>query len=134
MRRLWSEGHKVSWWNLQCFDGGNPDRTNIRLWLQSLASVVGEADAGSYLMPGLAAQGEGQGNGQCPTGPGGIEETFSRWRDMDLGLRGGFLWNYDVINDNSGRVVCGKESLAQGCTLGFPPFPRLSTTPRSSHR
>ena len=104
MQQLWSEGHKVSWWNVQCFDGGKPNRDKIRMWNNTLAQVV-KKDAGSYLMPGLAAQ--GAVNGQCPTGAGSIEETFSRWRDLELGLRGGFLWNYDVINDNSNKPLCG---------------------------
>ena len=107
MHQLWSEGHRVSWWNLQCFDGGFKNRPLIQLWLDGLARVVGKDDAGSYLMPGLAVQGEGQANGQCPTGAGSVEETFSGWRDLGLRLRGGFLWNYDVINENAGRVLCG---------------------------
>ena len=104
MQELWNQGHKVSWWNVQCFDGGRPNRDKIRSWNNAIGEVVKD-DAGSYMMLGLAAYGET--DGQCPTGGGGIEDTFSRWRDLELGLRGGFLWNYDAINDNSGKVVCG---------------------------
>ena len=110
MQQLWTKGHKVSWWNLQFFDGGYNNRPNIRLWLQSLADVVGNDAPGSYLMAGVAAQGAGQANGQCPTGGGGVEESFANWREMDLDLRGGFLWNYDVINENSGKSPCGDAS------------------------
>ena len=104
MTALWSEGHKVSWWNVQCFDGGKWNRDKIRMWNNVVEELV-KHDAGSYLMPGLAAYGEM--DGQCPTGAGGIEDIFSKWRDLELGLRGGFLWNYDAINDNSGKIVCG---------------------------
>jgi hypothetical protein len=112
MQQLWSQGHKVSWWNLQCFDGGVGNRANVelQLWLQRIEDVV-KHDPASYLMLGLAASGVGQANGQCPTtGSNSIEATFANWRDMNLKLRGGFLWNYDAIDDNPNS--CGNPPVA----------------------
>lgn len=93
MKTLWDNGRKVSWWNLQCYDGGDPNRKPEKLdtWIKALAAVVGEKAAPSFLLPGLAVMGSGP-NEQCP---GGICRTFSTWKDHKLG--GGWLWRYDDI-------------------------------------
>jgi hypothetical protein len=98
MQTLWNQGMKVSWWNLQCYAGGYGNRSDLSPWIQSLAAVVGKQAAPSFLVPGLAVQGS-EGDGQCPTGNGGICPTFAGW--SKLGLGGGFLWLYDAIIQNS---------------------------------
>lgn len=96
MQTLWDQGMKVSWWNLQCYAGGNPNRGNLSPWIAALAAVVGKETAPSYLMPGLAVAGAQDTNdGQCPTGNNSICTTFATWNG--LGLPGGFLWTYDWI-------------------------------------
>jgi hypothetical protein len=116
MLALWNKGHKVSWWNLQCFDGGYDNRCDLQTWIDSLATVVGKDKAASYLMPGLSVK--GAKDGQCPSTNNwerpcqpthrpdkrGIQETFAGWRN--LGLRGGWLWNYDNIVANAYPGLC----------------------------
>ncbi len=93
MKTLWDNGGKVSWWNLQCYDGGSPNRDPKRMtkWVDALAEVVGKQAAPSFLLPGLAVMGSGP-NEQCPSG---ICQTLSTWKDHKLG--GGWLWRYDDI-------------------------------------
>jgi hypothetical protein len=98
MQTLWSQGLKVSWWNLQCYAGGGGNGSYLPSWIANLAAVVGNADAASYLVPGLAVQGS-EGDGQCPTGSGGMEASFAGWQN--LGLGGGFLWTYDSTLNNT---------------------------------
>jgi hypothetical protein len=93
MRTLWNKGLKVSRWNLQCYSGGFGNRGELSAWIANIAAVVGEADAPSYLVPGLAVV--GQQDPQCPTGQESICTTFAGW--SSLGLPGGFLWLYDSI-------------------------------------
>jgi hypothetical protein len=100
MQTLWNQGLKVSWWNLQCYAGGGGNGSQVPSWIASLGAVVGDADAASYLVPGLAVQGS-EGDGQCPTGTGGMWESFAGWRK--LGLGGGFLWTYDDMLKNTAR-------------------------------
>jgi hypothetical protein len=110
MQALWNQGLTVSWWNLQCYAGGNGNGTGLTSWIDSLAAVVGKADAASHLMPGLAVKGS-ESDGKCPTGSGSIEATFAGW--SGLGLRGGFLWTYDDIVKNGGKDLCpGAADLA----------------------
>ena len=98
MHALWQGGKKISWWNLQCYAGGNYNRSDLTPWLDALGSVVPKGMAASYLMPGLAVQGT-ESDGQCPNGPGGMQATFAAMSDPSL--RGGFLWNFDGIVANT---------------------------------
>ena len=82
---------QVNAWNHATRMPATPLRAN-------LAAVVGDADAASYLVPGLAVQGS-EGDGQCPTGTGGMQESFARWQHFGLG--GGFLWTYDATLKNA---------------------------------
>jgi hypothetical protein len=111
MQELWNKGHKVSWWNLQCYDGGHDNRDNLQEWINSLADVVGAEAAASYLMPGLSVK--GAKDGQCPStnnrNDPGIQETFAGWRNF--GLRGGWLWSYDDIFANvNNSGLCPTEA------------------------
>ncbi len=110
MQVLWNKGHKVSWWNLQCYDGGRPNRDNLQEWINSLATVGGANDATSYLMPGLSVK--GVKDGQCPStndrNDPGIQQTFAGWRN--LGLRGGWLWSYDDIYKNIDKGLCPTQA------------------------
>lgn len=105
MQTLWNDGHKVSWWNLQCYAGGGGNRTDLSPWIAALAAVVGKEAAPSYLVPGLAVAGS-ESDGQCPTGQDSICTTFAGW--SGLGLPGGFLWMYDSIVANPG--ACGGQA------------------------
>jgi hypothetical protein len=101
MKELLDAG-RVSWWNLQCYNGGsrNRDPKNKVLkddWIKALSDVVGKSDAPSLLLPGLAVKGSGS-YGLCPDGPGGFRPTFEGWNA--LGLGGGWLWRYDDILAN----------------------------------
>ena len=100
MQALWNDNMKVSWWNLQCYAGGAGNRYNLKSWINTLAAVVGQDAAPSYVVPGLAVQGAGTGEDQCPTGDSSIESTFAGWR-KDYALPGGFLWMYDSIVSNT---------------------------------
>jgi len=111
MQSLWNQGMKVSWWNLQCYAGGYGNRDDLQSWIDTLAQVVGKTAAPSYLMPGLAVQGTpGEGDGQCPTGEGGICSTFAGW--SQFGLPGGFLWMYDYIVQQPPPTCPGPADLA----------------------
>jgi hypothetical protein len=111
MQALLNKGHEVSWWNLQCYDGGRDNRDNLQEWINSLATVVGKDNAASYLMPGLSVR--GAKDGQCPStnnrNDPGILETFAGWRN--LGLRGGWLWSYDEIFANYNKGLCPGDAV-----------------------
>jgi hypothetical protein len=96
MQTLWNKGLKVSRWNLQCYSGGAGN--DVPPWIASIAAVVGNQAAPSYMVPGLAVV--GQQDAQCPTGQNSICTSFAGW--SSLGLPGGFLWLYDSILDNPG--------------------------------
>jgi hypothetical protein len=118
MQKLWDLGLKVSWWNLQCYSGGNFNRTKLPDWISTLAGVVGKDAAPSFLWPGLAVMGSGT-NDQCPDG---ICTTFAGW--SKLGLGGGWLWRYDDIGkrpcsvpaDLAAYVTAIKKGLSNKCT------------------
>jgi hypothetical protein len=106
MQTLWDQGKKISWWNLQCYSGGDPNINpeKMKKWIDALAAVVGEDAAPSYLLPGLPVMGS-----NTPTGdlcPDGIYKTFKSWQDKNLKLNGGWLWRYDQIGNKpcSGRA------------------------------
>jgi hypothetical protein len=110
----------VSWWNLQCYAGGSGNRSALANWLQKLAAVklpndipIGK-NAAAYLVPGLSVQNQDPQwpNPQCPTGNGGMCQTFADMNKKNKesygDLAGGFLWDLDGIGSNttpcSGKV------------------------------
>ena len=100
---------KVSWWNLQCYSGGNGNLSNLQPWIDALSAVVGDGQGAAYLVPGLAVQGATDSNPQqCPTGSGGMCESFAGV--SNLGLAGGFIWKYDSILSNT-QPCSGSSSL-----------------------
>ena len=100
MQTLWNEGNKVSWWNLQCYSGGDGNLANLQPWIDALSAVVGSEQAASYLVAGLAVQGATDSSPQqCPTGQGGICESLASVSKVGLG--GGFVWKYDSILSNT---------------------------------
>lgn len=122
MQLLSKAGRTVSWWNLQCYSGGNGNRREIGNWLKTIGAVrlpngspIG-LNAGAYLVPGLAVQNQDPAwqpnNPQCPAGPGGMCDTFA---NMNLqgrsagynDLAGGFLWNFEAIVSNT--LKCGNS-------------------------
>jgi hypothetical protein len=94
MQTLWDKSLNVSRWNLQCYSGGAGN--DVPSWIASIAAVVGQQAAPSYMVPGLAVV--GQQDAQCPTGQNSICTSFAGW--SSLGLPGGFLWLYDSILDH----------------------------------
>ena len=100
MQTLWDKGYQVSWWNLQCYSGGNGNLSNLQPWIDALSAVVGDGQGAAYLVPGLAVQGATDSNPQqCPTGEGGMCQSFASV--SNLGLAGGFIWKYDSILSNT---------------------------------
>jgi hypothetical protein len=95
MQTLWNQGHEVSAWNLQCYSGGLDNLSQIPMWIQAVATVVGPDAAASYIVPGLAVC-DAAGNGQCP---GPMCATIDGYRST--GVQGTFLWLYDYIPDGS---------------------------------
>lgn len=109
MQTLWDKGYKVSWWNLQCYSGGAGNLSYLQPWIDALSTVVGEGQGAAYLVPGLAVQGATDSTPQqCPTGPGGMCESFAGV--SNLGLAGGFIWKYDSILSNT-QPCSGSSSL-----------------------
>jgi hypothetical protein len=112
MRELWNQKpqRKVSWWNLQCYDGGDPNRDEVEFkrWIESLREVVRPEDPASYLMPGLHVRNDGRVLGQCPWGNESFYETFGKFGEWSKPgrLRGGWLWSYDSIRDNESKQLC----------------------------
>jgi hypothetical protein len=127
MQRLWPK-YKVSWWNLQCYDGGrsNSDPEEFQKWIEILGKVVGSTNAAYFLMPGLLVrymEQNGGIRGQCPSTIGGsqepgIQQTFARLSGNTPGLRGGFVWSYDLINDSyqNPNVTCPNKALVNYVT------------------
>ena len=105
MQTLWDKGHRVSWWNLQCYSGGNNNLQNLQPWIDALSAVVGDGQGASYLVAGLAAQGATDSYPQlCPDGPSeeskknGFCESLAAVSER--GVAGGFMWTYDSILSN----------------------------------
>jgi hypothetical protein len=110
MQTLWDQGHKVSWWNLQCYSGGNDNRNHLTAWINALSAVVYPQAPESFLVPGLAVEGvEDTGDGQCPTGPQSFWTTFRGWNNPRL--TGGFLWKYDALVKNP-NLCSGQNHLS----------------------
>lgn len=103
MKDLWDIGYKVSWWNLQCYAGGDYNPKILDQWVKALSSVVGEGQGANYLVPGLAVAGTTDSGPKDPKCPSAMQEFFLKNRK--LGLAGGFLWHYDFIVKNTDR--CG---------------------------
>lgn len=100
MQTLWDKGHRVSWWNLQCYSGGDGNLSYLQPWINALSTVVGNNQGASYLVPGLAVLGATDSTPQqCPNGNGGICQSLSSV--SNLGLAGGFVWTYDSILGNT---------------------------------
>lgn len=100
MQTLWDKGLRVSWWNLQCYSGGDGNLSNLQPWIDALSKVVGEGQGASYLVPGLAVQGATDSTPQqCPSGDGGICESLAAVSEFELA--GGFVWTYDAIVGNN---------------------------------
>jgi hypothetical protein len=109
MQPLWDQGHKVSWWNLQCYAGGGGNLYDLSPWINALGAVVGAQAASSYLVPGLCVAGEDDvdpSDRRCPFGAGGFESTTYDWRNPNLG--GAFLWRYDALPLNP--ELCGDQN------------------------
>lgn len=96
MRTLWHQvpQRKISWWNLQCYAGGDGNLNHLQSWLDALAEVVGKDAAPSYLLPGVGVQGSDVSAQMCPDK---VCNTFAGWNKLGLGLNGGWLWRYDEI-------------------------------------
>lgn len=94
MQTLWKQTpqRKVSWWNLQCYAGGDKNLNDLQSWINALAEVVGKVAASSYLLPGLGVQGSDVSGQMCPDK---VCQTFAGWNK--LALSGGWLWRYDDI-------------------------------------
>jgi len=120
MQQLCNDRKVVSWWNLQCYAGGSSNLSNLAGWLQTLGAVklpdgtpIGK-NASAYLVPGLSVQNQDPQwpDPQCPTGNGGMDQTFANMKQQscDAGcgdLAGGFLWDLDGIESNT--TPCGSQ-------------------------
>jgi hypothetical protein len=107
MKTLWDQHMKVSWWNLQCFEGGHDNV--LSPWIEALEQVVGK-HAPSFLVPGLAVKSADDvrrsDDRLCPDE---FKSKFSGWKN--LGLAGGFLWNYPALVNKS-TECSGQNNLA----------------------
>jgi hypothetical protein len=116
MQRLWDlkPSRRVSWWNLQCYDGGNGNLGDLSPWIDALGNVVG-GDGAPYLVPGLCPKGEGdvpKSDERCPFGSGSFEEIAAGWKNPKLG--GMFLWRYDPLALKENQGLCsGPNTLAE---------------------
>lgn len=100
MQTLWDKGHRVSWWNLQCYSGGYGNLSALTPWVDALSAVVGNGQGASYIVAGLAVQGATDSYPQqCPSGASGFCESFAA--ESGVGLGGGFIWKYDSILSNT---------------------------------
>ena len=122
MQLLSNAGRTVSWWNLQCYSGGNCNRYKVRDWLETIGSVtlpngspIGR-NAGDYLVPGLAVQNQDprwqSNNPQCPQGTNGMCSTFANMNAQGncagyKNLAGGFFWTFEAIVSNN--LKCGNS-------------------------
>lgn len=92
--------------NLQCYSGGAGNHP--RRWIDAVAGVLHDrARARTIVQPGLPARNTERdaGGGLCPDA---IRDRFAQWKDD--GIRGGFLWRYDFIDQGRGR--CDAEPTA----------------------
>ena len=100
MQSLWDNGMKVSWWNLQCYAGGNWNLDKLQPWIDALSKVV-KGDGAPYLVPGLGVKGVEDLDAdeqRCPFGPKSFETIAASWKNPKLG--GVFMWKYDGIVKN----------------------------------
>jgi hypothetical protein len=100
MQSLWNAGRQVSWWNLQCYSGGDGNMEDLSQWLSAIGAATGGtqeslAAAPSYLVPGLGVAGSG------PDGkdPAKIQSSFAN-NALPAGITGGFLWDNGTILAN----------------------------------
>jgi hypothetical protein len=110
MQKLWKQGHKVSWWNLQCYAGGSGNQDDLSPWYRALSAVVYPQAPASFLVPGLAVKSAKdvlpETDRLCPTGPKSFYTTFRGLNNPRLA--GGFLWNYDALVGQS--TVCSGQN------------------------
>lgn len=100
MQTLWDKGHRVSWWNLQCYSGGAENLDELEPWINAVSQVVGKGRGASYIVAGLAVRGASDSNPQeCPFGLGGVCESLASVSKYNLA--GGFLWKYDDVLHNT---------------------------------
>lgn len=92
----------VSWYNLQCYDGGaGNDPAEWAKAIQMYSQPLGIADANTFVVPGLwvANTTEKSYDGKCPKA---IAAQFKQW--SQTGTRGGFLWKSSDIFENETNI------------------------------
>ncbi len=92
----------VAGFNLQCYAGGSGNLYSVDSWIKPVAEVVGPAKAKALIDPGLwCRHGDNCSEGMCPAT---METHFKGWKK--LGIKGGFIWRYDPIQQCQNSGVC----------------------------
>ena len=100
----------VSWFNLQCYDGGAGN--DPADWARAIATYpqpLGIKDPNAFVVPGLWVANTTSKSfmGKCPNG---IQQQFKQW--SATGTRGGFLWNSsDIFYNETSTTLCPGQSI-----------------------